>query len=294
MGAPWVESIEASMSTGSLVLVATPIGNLGDLSPRALSALESADLICCEDTRRTRTLLSAMDLRAAGRLVSLHEHNERDRTASLLDAVAQGKAVVVVSDAGTPGISDPGSRLVKAALDAGLHVSTVPGPSAVLAALVISGLTTDRFVMEGFLPRRGPERTKQIASLRGEERTCVLFESPRRLRATLVELAEALGDSRQAVVARELTKIHEETLRGSLAELARNLEGVEVRGEVVLLLAGAEPLEGAVIDDEAILSAVRRARENGASLRDAAAMVAEALGVQRRRVYELALSEESS
>ena len=294
MGAPWVESIEASMSTGSLVLVATPIGNLGDLSPRALSALESADLICCEDTRRTRTLLSAMDLRAAGRLVSLHEHNERDRTASVLDAVAQGKAVVVVSDAGTPGISDPGSRLVKAALDAGLHVSTVPGPSAVLAALVISGLTTDRFVMEGFLPRRGPERTKQIASLRGEERTCVLFESPRRLRATLVELAEALGDSRQAVVARELTKIHEETLRGSLAELARNLEGVEVRGEVVLLLAGAEPLEGAVIDDEAILSAVRRARENGASLRDAAAMVAEALGVQRRRVYELALSEESS
>ena len=282
------------MSTGSLVLVATPIGNLGDLSPRALSALESADLICCEDTRRTRTLLSAMDLRAAGRLVSLHEHNERDRTAALLDAVAQGKAVVVVSDAGTPGISDPGSRLVKAALDAGLHVSTVPGPSAVLAALVISGLTTDRFVMEGFLPRRGPERTKQIASLRGEERTCVLFESPRRLRATLVELAEALGDSRQAVVARELTKIHEETLRGSLAELARNLEGVEVRGEVVLLLAGAEPLEGAVIDDEAILSAVRRARENGASLRDAAAMVAEALGVQRRRVYELALSEESS
>ena len=282
------------MSTGSLVLVATPIGNLGDLSPRALSALESADLICCEDTRRTRTLLSAMDLRAAGRLVSLHEHNERDRTASVLDAVAQGKAVVVVSDAGTPGISDPGSRLVKAALDAGLHVSTVPGPSAVLAALVISGLTTDRFVMEGFLPRRGPERTKQIASLRGEERTCVLFESPRRLRATLVELAEALGDSRQAVVARELTKIHEETLRGSLAELARNLEGVEVRGEVVLLLAGAEPLEGAVIDDEAILSAVRRARENGASLRDAAAMVAEALGVQRRRVYELALSEESS
>lgn len=282
------------MSTGSLVLVATPIGNLGDLSPRALSALESADLICCEDTRRTRTLLSAMDLRAAGRLVSLHEHNERDRTASVLDAVAQGKAVVVVSDAGTPGISDPGSRLVKAALDAGLHVSTVPGPSAVLAALVISGLTTDRFVMDGFLPRRGPERTKQIASLRGEERTCVLFESPRRLRATLVELAEALGDSRQAVVARELTKIHEETLRGSLAELARNLEGVEVRGEVVLLLAGAEPLEGAVIDDEAILSAVRRARENGASLRDAAAMVAEALGVQRRRVYELALSEESS
>ena len=282
------------MSTGSLVLVATPIGNLGDLSPRALSALESADLICCEDTRRTRTLLSAMDLRAAGRLVSLHEHNERDRTASVLDSVAQGKAVVVVSDAGTPGISDPGSRLVKAALDAGLHVSTVPGPSAVLAALVISGLTTDRFVMEGFLPRRGPERTKQIASLRGEERTCVLFESPRRLRATLVELAEALGDSRQAVVARELTKIHEETLRGSLAELARNLEGVEVRGEVVLLLAGAEPLEGAVIDDEAILSAVRRARENGASLRDAAAMVAEALGVQRRRVYELALSEESS
>ena len=170
----------------------------------------------------------------------------------------------------------------------------MPGRRESQAALVISGLTTDRFVMEGFLPRRGPERTKQIASLRGEERTCVLFESPRRLRATLVELAEALGDSRQAVVARELTKIHEETLRGSLAELARNLEGVEVRGEVVLLLAGAEPLEGAVIDDEAILSAVRRARENGASLRDAAAMVAEALGVQRRRVYELALSEESS
>ena len=281
------------MSKGSLVLVATPIGNLGDLSPRALQVLEAADLICCEDTRRTRILLSAMDLRAAGRLVSLHEHNEDDRTASVLEAVARGQLVAVVSDAGTPGISDPGSRLVQAAIAQGLEVSTVPGPSAVLAALVVSGLATDRFVMEGFLPRRGAERSKQIAALRSEERTCVLFESPRRLQTTLFELGQALGESRQAVVARELTKVHEEMMRGSLGELAARLEGVDVRGEVVLVLAGAAPGQAAAIDDETILGAVRQARKDGESLRDAAAMVAEALGVQRRRVYELALSSES-
>jgi 16S rRNA (cytidine1402-2'-O)-methyltransferase len=277
------------MTKGRLVLVATPIGNLGDLSPRALELLGAADLICCEDTRRTRALLSAKGLPAGARLLSLHEHNERERTEQVLAALAAGSLVAVVSDAGTPGISDPGEHLVAAAVAAGLEVSTVPGPSAVLAALSVSGLPTDRFVMEGFLPRKGTARAERIAALVHEPRTSVILESPRRVTTTLAELADALGADRSASVVRELTKIHEEVLRGSLGDLVERLGTDEVRGEVVVVLAGA-PLEPAAqVSDEQILAALDRVRGEGASLRDAASMVAEALGIPRRRAYELAL-----
>jgi 16S rRNA (cytidine1402-2'-O)-methyltransferase len=279
------------MSEGRLVLVATPIGNLGDLSPRALEVLRDADLICCEDTRRTRALLSAKGLAARARLLSLHEHNERGRTDQVLAALAGGSLVAVVSDAGTPGISDPGEHLVAAAVAAGLEISTVPGPSAVLGALSVSGLPTDRFVMEGFLPRKGKERAERIELLEREVRTTVILESPRRLVATLTELAESLGGDRPAVVVRELTKVHEEVLRGRLGDLPHRLEGEEVRGEIVLVVGGAAPDSAAEASDEQILIALRRARSEGASLRDAASVVAEVLGIPRRRAYELALAD---
>lgn len=283
-------SLEAGRP-GRLVLVATPIGNLGDLSERALSTLREADVICCEDTRRTRTLLSAKSISAQRRLVSLHEHNERERTPEILAAVRDGALVAVVSDAGTPGISDPGSYLVAAAVEAGLEVSTVPGASAVVAALSISGLPTDRFVVEGFLPRKGKERFERLAGLQREARTVVLLESPHRLEATLAELADVLGGARTAVVVRELTKLHEAVLRGTLAELAHHFATTEARGEIVVVLAGAQIEPSGEVSDDAIRTAVNRARGEGASLRDAAAMAAEALGVSRRRAYELALGD---
>ncbi len=272
---------------GRLVVVATPIGNLGDLSARALEVLASADTICCEDTRRTRVLLSASGLPAGvGRLLSLHDHNEVARQPQVLRRLADGQTVAVVSDAGTPGISDPGSRLVAAAVAAGLPVTAVPGPSAVLAALVLSGLPTDRFCVEGFLPRKGGERTRRIAALVDEERTTVLLEAPGRLAATLAQLTEVLGD-RPVAVARELTKVHEEVWRGSVAEAAAEFAGREVRGEVVVVLGGA-PAPGP-IEDEAVESAVRQRLAAGDGPRQAASAVAESLGVGRRRAYEMAL-----
>ena len=279
------------MSAGRLVLVATPIGNLADLSPRALEVLTEADLICCEDTRRTRTLLSAKGLPSGGRLLSLHEHNERARIDEVLSAVSAGSLVAVVSDAGTPGISDPGEHLVATAVAAGLEVSTVPGPSAVLGALSVSGLPTDRFVMEGFLPRKGAERSERLAALLVEERTSVILESPRRLVATLRDLAEVLGGNRAAAVVRELTKVHEEVVRGSLEEILQHFSSEEPRGEIVVVLRGAV-LEAAVgVGDSEIIEAMTRARAQGASLKDAASVVAETLGVPRRRAYELALGK---
>jgi len=278
----------ATAPRGRLVLVATPIGNLGDLSPRAVEVLRDAAVILCEDTRRTRTLLSAAGIRGAGRLEALHEHNETTRTPAILDAVASGTLAALVCDAGTPGISDPGQRLVAAAVASGLEVSTVPGPSALLAALVVSGLPTDRFVMEGFLPRRGAERSARLDALHREERTCVLFESPRRVAETLAALVQVLGPERRACVARELTKLHEEIVHGTLGELAARYGGVEVRGEVVLVLAGAAPMAHRTATDAELLAALAEARAGGLSTRDAVAEVASVLGVARRRAYELA------
>jgi 16S rRNA (cytidine1402-2'-O)-methyltransferase len=274
--------------SGSLVLVATPIGNLGDLSPRAKAVLAEADRLYCEDTRRTRALLSANDISSGGRLVSLHEHNEAFRIVQVLEELESGLTLALVSDAGTPGISDPGRLLVEAAARAGCQVTTVPGPSAVLAALVVSGLATDRFVVEGFLPRRGAERAARIASFVGEERTAVLLESPRRVASTLVDLSTALGEERSVVVARELTKLHEELWRGSLGEAVSHFGDVEIKGELVLVLAGAEPKRAAPVSDEAVRHFVVEAMHDGATRRDAAHEAAATFGISRRRAYELA------
>jgi 16S rRNA (cytidine1402-2'-O)-methyltransferase len=283
---------EAGAGTGRLVLVATPIGNLGDLSPRAREVLATADLICCEDTRRTRALLSALGVAAGGpagdRLISLHGHNERARLDRVTTAVAGGATVAVVSDAGTPGVSDPGAWLAAQVAASGATVSTVPGPSSVLGALVVSGLPTDRFSIEGFLPRKGGERTRRIAGLMADERTTVVLEAPGRVAATLAQLAQ-VDPARPAAVVRELTKVHEEVVRGSLEEVAAAFVTRPARGEVVLVVGGAPPAEPArEVDVEA---AVReRWREDPeAGLRVIADRVAASLAVPRRRAYEAAL-----
>ncbi len=278
-------------ATGRIVLVATPIGNLGDLPPRAREVLAAADVVCCEDTRRTRALLSACSIPAGGRLVSLHDHNEAARIPQILGWAAAGKTVAVVTDAGTPAVSDPGARLVAAAVGSGVDVTTVPGPSAVLAALVVSGLPTDRFCVEGFLPRRGASRRRRLAALATEERTTVVLEAPTRVTGTLAELAAALGD-RPVAVARELTKVHEEVWRGGLADVAAELaaqeaRGEAIRGEVVVVVGGAPPPAAAGDDDVAAAVAERLAA--GDSPRRAAEAVAGALGVPRRRAYEMAI-----
>jgi 16S rRNA (cytidine1402-2'-O)-methyltransferase len=277
---------------GQLVLVATPIGNLGDLSPRARDVLEGADLVCCEDTRRTRALLSAMGIAAGGphgdRLLSLHGHNEAARVERVLACVAGGGTVAVVSDAGTPGISDPGALLVSRLAAAGETVSVVPGPTSVIAALVVSGLPTDRFSVEGFLPRKGPERRDRVARFMADGRTTVVLEAPGRVAATLADLARVAGDRPVAVV-REITKIHEEVWRGTMAAAAAVFTERQVRGEVVLVVGGAPA--AAPVSDEAIDDAVRAQLrlDRGEGPRQIAELLGEELGVPRRTVYEAVL-----
>ncbi len=272
---------------GRLVVVATPIGNLGDLSDRAREALGSADRICCEDTRRTRSLLSAIGVPARGRLVSLHGHNERGRLRGVLEWLEQGLEVALVTDAGTPAVSDPGGLLVRAAADAGITVTAVPGPSAVLAALVVSGLAGDRFCVEGFLPRQGAARRRRFDELANEPRTAVLLEAPGRVAGTLAELAASWPDRRVAV-ARELTKLHEEVWRGTLQDAAREFAGREVRGEVVIVLEGVTGTPAAV-DDATVAEALRQRLGSGEPPSRVAAGVAAELGLSRRDVYERAL-----
>jgi 16S rRNA (cytidine1402-2'-O)-methyltransferase len=274
-------------AVGQLVLVATPLGNLGDISRRALELLESADVIYCEDTRRSSTLFSAHAIAVNGRLRALHEHNEASLCDLVVTQVAGGANVVVICDAGTPGISDPGSRVVAAVAAAGLVVTTAPGPSAVVAALTISGLSTERFAMEGFMPRKAAEREALYAQWMREARTIVFYESPQRLAATLNEMVAPFG-TRRACVAREITKLHEEVLRGTVEEIANLVNAREVLGEIVVVLEGNTEVE--VIDDELIRAALRDQVDAGASTRDAVSFVAESLGVARRVVYQMALA----
>jgi 16S rRNA (cytidine1402-2'-O)-methyltransferase len=277
-----------SKPRGRVVLVGTPIGNLGDLSPRAVDALSSADAIYCEDTRHTRRLLTHAGISGV-RLRSLHEHNEGQRTVEVVKAATDGSVVAVVSDAGMPGISDPGSRLVAAAVEAGVPVSVVPGPSAVVAALVVSGLPTDRFCFEGFLARSGAARSERLAALAHEERTVVLFEAPGRVVRTLEDLASACGPVRRLAVARELTKVHEEVWRSTLGEAAEWAEEHPVRGEVVLVLEGATAVAHEV-DDRVLAAAIGDGLRAGERRRGVVDEVAATFDVPRRRVYELALA----
>ncbi len=272
--------------TGVLLLVATPIGNLSELSPRAIDALASADVIACEDTRRTGRLLEHAGV-AKPRLLVVNDHTESAATRTVLDVLDAGQTVVVVTDAGMPGISDPGERLVRAAVSAGHRVSVVAGPSAAIAALVVSGLPTGRFVFEGFLPRKGSGRTARLAALAAEPRTIVLYEAPHRVAATIADLATSLGGDRRVVMVRELTKLHEEVWRGSLADAGDHLAAVPPRGEYVLVVAGAPEAPPAGEDD--IEEALRSYLAVGADRKTAVAEVARELGVSKRLVYTVGL-----
>ena len=270
---------------GALVLVATPIGNLGDLSPRAVAELSRADAIACEDTRRTGRLLAHFGIDKP-KLLVVNDHTEQVAVTEVLARLGRGERIVVVTDAGMPGISDPGEQLVAAAAAAGHVVEVVPGPSAAINGLVASGLPTGRFVFEGFLPRKGSGRSERLAELAGERRTIVLYEAPHRLARTLADLASALGAGRRVVLARELTKLHEEVWRGSLGEGVDRCAEVEPRGEYVLVVDGAPAPVAATDDDLAAAVAVEIAV--GRSTRDAVTVVAGRFGVSRRQVYDLA------
>jgi 16S rRNA (cytidine1402-2'-O)-methyltransferase len=272
---------------GALVLVATPIGNLGDLTPRAVDALRNADVIAAEDTRRTRALMTHAGVTGGRRLVAVHAHNERSRAVEIVEQIRSGARVAFVTDAGMPGISDPGERLVRVCVEAGLRVEVVPGPSAALAALVISGLPTARFVVEGFLPRSGRDRADRLAELAAAARTAVIFEAPNRVAVTLRDLAAVCGVERRVAVARELTKLYEEVWRGTLADAVAHVAEHEPRGEHVLVLAGATP--AGPVDDDTVEIAVAHAMADGLTARDAAAAVATDLGIPKRRVYDVAV-----
>ena len=273
--------------TGTLVLVATPIGNLGDLSPRAVATLQQSSLILCEDTRHSGKLLSHAGISGV-RLAVCNEHTETDRAREVLSLLDAGGTVTLITDAGTPGISDPGSRLVRVVLDAGHTVSAVPGPTAFIMALVISGFDTTRFVFEGFLPRSGRERTRRLAAIAAEPRTVVMYEAPHRVERTVVDLAALCGGTRSVAVARELTKIYETVWRGSLEDAVTHLGITPPRGEYVIVLQGAPPRDE--VTDAEIRSALHVALA-GHSRKDAVEAVVGQLDVPKRRVYDLALAE---
>lgn len=278
------------MISGTLYLVGTPIGNLGDMTARAREVLAGADIVACEDTRRTGALLDHFGIVAGPgtRLVSFFEGNERERTPELVRALLEGRSVAVVSDAGMPGLSDPGFRLVRECAAQGITVTAVPGPSAAIAALVVSGLPTDRFVYEGFLPRRGGDRRARLKSLAREERTVVFFESPRRVKETLDDMRNQFGPDRRVVVARELTKMHEEVLRGTLEEVAGQLAGREqLKGEVVLVLEGGAP--PAPPDLATLVGEARLLVEGGMKKRVAAHEVAARHGIHANPIYDALL-----
>ena len=273
--------------TGQLWLVSTPIGNLGDLPPRAVSTLNACALICCEDTRHSGKLLKHAGV-ACVPLAVANEHTEDARVAQVLEVLDSDRDVALVTDAGTPGISDPGARLVRAAIEAGHRVSAVPGPAALVMGLVLSGFDTTRFVFEGFLPRSGKDRVARIADVAAERRTIVLYEAPHRVQRTVADLLAACGPDRQIALARELTKLHEETWRGTLIGAVAHLDEHTPRGEFVVVLEGASELAAAT--DDAIISALRMALADGADRRTAIATVTASTGASKRRVYDLALT----
>ncbi|MWB99001.1 16S rRNA (cytidine(1402)-2'-O)-methyltransferase [Agromyces seonyuensis] len=268
-----------------IILAATPIGNLGDASTRLREALESATTVASEDTRVTQRLLAGLGIANRPKLLALHEHNERQKSAELVE-LARDADLLVLTDAGMPAVSDPGYVLVTAAIAGGVDVTVIPGPSAVVTALAVSGLPTDRFAFEGFLPRKSGERRRMLAGLAGDRRTLLFFESPNRLADSLDDVAAVFGADRPAAVCRELTKLHEEVRRGPVGELAEWARG-GVRGEICLVVGGA-PEQAA--DPAAALARVQELVAAGTRLKDAAATVAAETGLGKRELYEAALA----
>ena len=269
---------------GSILLAATPIGDVRDASPRVIAALEGADIVAAEDTRRALALASRLGIKLGGRLIALHDHNEAEKAAGIVEAARGGACVVFVSDAGMPTVSDPGFRLACAAIDAGVPLSVLPGPSAPLVALALSGLPSDRFAFEGFLPRRDGEATRYLQDLATDPHTLIFFESPRRAAATLTRMAEVLGGDRRAALCRELTKDYEEVRRGTLGELAEGADNI--LGEVTIVVAGYE--RSARAEDH--VGAVLALAAEGMRLKDAAAEVAAATGARKNDLYKAALA----
>ncbi len=278
----------AAAGPGRIVLAATPIGNVGDASARLIALLETADIVAAEDTRRLHRLVQSLGIAVAGRVISYHEHNEAAKTGELLEQVRSGKTLVMVTDAGMPSVSDPGFRLVEGAVAAGLTVTAVPGPSAVLTALALSGLPTDRFCFEGFLPRKAGERASRLADLDAERRTMVFFEAPHRLEPMLRALHDRFGAERRAAVCRELTKTYEEVIRGNLRELLEWAESNEVRGEIAVVVGGAPEREPGKPED--LVDAVNTLIGQGIRLKEAVAAVAEDARVSKRELYSAVLA----
>lgn len=274
------------MAEGVLFICATPIGNLGDASPRLRDTLATVDVVYAEDTRRTAKLLSHLGVQVP--VISLFTGNEMERSQRLVGEVASGRRVALVSDAGTPAVSDPGAPAVAMALDRGLTVRIIPGPSAVTSALAVSGLGADRFVFEGFLPRRGGQRRERLESICSEERPVVLFVTPHRAAQDLSDLADRCGAERRVVVTRELTKVHEEVWSGTLAESAKRFGG-EVKGELTLVLA---PATRAAVSEEAAIAEARRLVDEGVSTAEAARRAARSGGVSRRLVYQALIEDQ--
>ena len=268
------------------MLAGTPIGQVGDAPPRLAQELSGADVVAAEDTRRLRRLTTDLGIELRGRVVSYFEGNESARTPALVAALLAGERVVLVTDAGMPSVSDPGYRLVAAAVAAGIRVTAVPGPSAVLTALAVSGLPVDRFCFEGFLPRKAGDRTRRLADLGAEQRTMVFFEAPHRTEAALAAMRDVFGPERAAVVCRELTKTHEEVRRGSLAELV-DWAADGVRGEVTVVVAGAAPGAAVASDPDSLREAVAGLEASGMRRKDAIAAVAVQAGVPKRDVYQV-------
>jgi len=283
-----VEPNAGTAGPGRIVLAATPIGNAADASARLVELLATADIVAAEDTRRLHRLVQNLGVTVAGRVISYHEHNEAAKTAELLDAVRAGKTMVMVTDAGMPSVSDPGFRLVEGAVAAGLTVTAAPGPSAVLTALALSGLPTDRFCFEGFLPRKAGERASRLADLAAERRTMVFFEAPHRLEAMLRALRERFGAERRIAVCRELTKTYEEVIRGTVGELLLWAEGNEVRGEIAVVLGGAPEQAPGTPEDH--VAAVNLLVSQGIRLKEAVAAVAEDVRVSKRELYSAVLA----
>jgi 16S rRNA (cytidine1402-2'-O)-methyltransferase len=278
--------------TGRLILAGTPIGDLGDATPRLARVLGEADVVAAEDTRRLRRLTTELGITVTGRVTSFFEGNERQRTDELVAVLTEGQTVVVVTDAGMPSVSDPGYRLVAAAIEAGVPVTAVPGPSAVLTALALSGLPVDRFTFEGFLPRKPGERAKRLADLAAEQRTMVFFEAPHRLAASLADMAEAFGADRRTAVCRELTKTYEEVKRGGAAELAEwAAEGV--RGEITVVVTGADP-SARELGPAELAAEVAADEEAGTTRKEAISDVAKRYGVPKRTVYDAVLAARRS
>jgi 16S rRNA (cytidine1402-2'-O)-methyltransferase len=273
--------------SGVLTLAATPIGDRSDASPRLIAALAGAPVIAAEDTRRLRRLTDGLAVHTSGRVISYFEGNEAARTPELVAMLVAGTDVLLVTDAGMPSVSDPGYRLVVGAVDAGIRVTSIPGPSAALAALAVSGLPVDRFCFEGFLPRKPGERSRRLAALAAEDRTMVFFEAPHRTLAALTALAGAFGADRHGAVCRELTKTYEEVVRGGLGELVAWAQG-EIRGEVTLVVAG-RPAGDAAASMADALAQVRSRVETGERLKGAVAEVAAATGIGKNQLYASAL-----